>query len=195
LKQLREPFRTLTIFHARSVRVVASTWAMDHRMLDNLKQLRFFVWIRPGGTNHTVDILSIGRAKFMNQTKKKMHMRKPPFLEFNCMYMSMDVTKDFKLVEVMNKGRFVHVEDTGYEIRTIRCILTRKQFVVYLWPSRIGCESDEEVKPMVKLSKSHGILEALIHISRTTNICGRKNDPMTEIVKIDVVVSTSNGVL
>jgi hypothetical protein len=57
LERFWNTFTTLSIFHARSVRFPTSTQSMDHTMLNDVKQSRFLLRVRPCHTDHGVNLL------------------------------------------------------------------------------------------------------------------------------------------
>src|SRR5258707_2515970 len=99
-----------------------------------------------------------------------MHVRKALVLEFNHVHICLCVAENPLYSKVVDERVFVHVEDEYTEVWSIGGTLAVEKFICYFRPKWVTGESYEEAESLIMLSKSHGILKSLIHISRATNI-------------------------
>ncbi len=101
------------------------------------------------------------------QKDNDMSMRKAPLLKLNGVKEASSFTKE-TMLDIINEGVKLGMEDTGDQIRTCRRSLIEEKGILDLRPMRIGSHCDEKISSSKIPVDSQGILAELLHESSAT---------------------------
>jgi hypothetical protein len=167
---------------------------MYHTTLYNVKQpwLTFRVW--PRCPDDRVNVCRVYEAVGRSEREKKVHVWKPTLLEFDTVNVAEMGPKYVVLHKLVNKRCFEQVKDADGYVGPIRRRLMWKKTACNFRPERVACECNEKIETVVITCKGDRVLETLNHVSWTTDIWRRKNDTMTDVMKIDVAFTLISSV-
>jgi hypothetical protein len=114
-------------------------------------------------------------------------MRKPPLLKLNGIEVASHVTES-AILDLLDKGVKLCMEDTYHQVRAIRSSLVVKQVIGDFRPLGIGRHGNEEITATKVPVDGKGILTMLLHVSGATNKGGRKNDPLSQLPHVNVSI-------
>jgi hypothetical protein len=142
IERLGKPFSAYTTLHTGRLVILSTTRAMNHELLDELKQLR--IVHRELRRHKAVHLLWCVQLGMWFKEDNDVSMRKAPLLELNGVKKACTFTKH-AIFDVFDKREKLGMEDMCDEIRTLSSCLIMKQGILDLWPSRIGSHGDEKV--------------------------------------------------
>jgi hypothetical protein len=164
IERLGKPFSAYTVLHTGRLLVLITTGAMDHELLDKLKQLR--IVDRKLRGHEAVNLLWSTQLGMRFEEDNNVSVRKAPLLKLNGVKEARNVTKH-TVLNVTNEGVEFGMKDTCDYIRTCSSCLIVKQSVLDLRPCRIGSHGDEKVTSSKVPVDGQGILAKLLHVART----------------------------
>jgi hypothetical protein len=107
-----------------------------------------------------------------------MNVRQISFLIFHDSHTIETLVKNLAFDHIIKKSNDLHSKNSRYDVRTIRCDLSRKfcQLLLNFESMRIDRKNDEEREFVVMSNDCHAVLKKTLHISSVTRITKRKNE-------------------
>jgi hypothetical protein len=186
---LGKTFGTGAILHAGRPPIFITTGAMNHELLDKLKQLRMI--LRKLRGHETVDLLWSMQLGMRLEEDNDVSVRKAPLLELDRIKEARNVTKH-PILDVFDEGVKLGMEDTRDQVGTLSSCLTIEQLILDFRPGRIGSHGDEKVSSSKMPVDGQGVLTELLHEACATRERRRKNGSLAQLIHVGVPVC--NGI-
>jgi hypothetical protein len=116
-------------------------------------------------------------------------MRKTPLLKLDGVKVASHVT-EYAILEVMDKGPKLCMEDTDDQVRAIRCRLSIEQVVYDFRPLGIGGHGDKEIATAKVPVDGQGILTMLLHVPGAAHKRRRKDDPLAQFMQASIIIGS-----
>jgi len=174
---------TGAIHHTGGLLILITTGAMNHVLLDELKQLRLI--LRKLRRHEAVDLLRSTQLGMRLKKDNDVRMRKAPLLELYGIEIASNVTK-YAILDVLNEGVKLGMKDACDQVRTLSSCLPVKKLILNFRPGRIGGHGDEKVSTSKMPVDGQGILTELLHEAGAAREGRRKNGSLAQQVKINI---------
>jgi hypothetical protein len=163
--------------------VWSTTGTMQHVLGDSLMQLGMEIWVRKGGRDNAVYMLSIADLVRPLQEDEQMHVRQTPLLELHSVDISSQLSKQ-SIPDLLQQSLLLLLEHMCHNVRAISsslgsAILKLEQSLLDLRPIGVGSHGQEDVRLSPIATDGHGVLEELVHVARTALVGGGEDNALT----------------
>jgi hypothetical protein len=186
-KRLRKALRTLAIHHARCIRVLGSARPMNHKLLDEFKQLIIAMWKFRG--HKAINMLWGAQLGMRLKKDNNMSMRKATLLELNCVEIGSHITQD-TLLNISNKRLKLSMKNANHQVRAIWGSLVIKKCTLNFWPVRIGSHGDEKISSSIIAINGQCILTMLLHIASAARKARRQNESFAQLIPAGINIGS-----
>ena len=121
-----------------------------------------------------------------------MGMRKATLLKLNGVEVGINVTQN-ALLNVLDKGLQLGIEDTHHQVRAIRSRLAIKKCTLNLRPGRISSHGDKEIPTTIVVIDGQGILKMLLHVMCAPREARRQDESFSQLIHTGISIG-SHGI-